>query len=95
MTKNYGAARPVEIPMTDPAYADIDPTGYLLAHDVIPEPTTDYSPAQARGLVSQVQGAHARFHGKDASTIVTFVDENRPRHLRKVYAKIGTSRNTK
>lgn len=76
----------------DPAYADINPTGYMRAHNVEPEPTTDYSPAQARGLVNEVQRAHGRFHGKDAVSVVTFVDENRPRHLRRVHAKIATSR---
>lgn len=94
MNTNYGAARPVQIDVTNPAYADYDPIGYMKAHNVEPLSDLEYSPAQARGLVDQVKKAHVRFGRHDATTMVTFTDENLPRSNkdRKVHARVVTSR---
>jgi|GEM_PF-1044846 len=72
----------------DPAYADQDPIGYMEAHGVTPEPTTDYSPNQARGLVKSVHSGMARLHNRGGATIVSFTDENLPPNKRKVHAKV-------
>jgi hypothetical protein len=74
----------------DAEHAHQDPLSYMIYHGVNPTADfTDYSPAQAMGLVKAAQGAVAQMHGHIGATRVSYSDPNRPKHLRTVTATLS------